>query len=147
MRLSKYDHELLSQIDELLLSENEGVRELIQQAMVMQALSKDGDDKLKDKIIGPFQKMMHALQYAEDRISSLENQMRNQDHNNATTGGYWTTTTDNTAYPAIGSIWQAGLGPSIVYSGDNTSSLDQEYLDKLSGWVKMAPKMSVKGDK
>jgi hypothetical protein len=87
MRLSKYDHELLSQIDELLLSENEGVRELIQQAMVMQALSKDGNDKLKDKIIGPFQKMMHALQYAEDRISSLENQMRNQDHNNATTGG------------------------------------------------------------
>jgi hypothetical protein len=146
MRLSKYDHELLSQIDELLLSENEGVRELIQQAMVMQALSKDGDDKLKDKIIGPFQKMMHALQYAEDRISSLENQMRNQDHNNVTTGGYWTTTTDNTAYPAIGSIWQTG-GQPMVYTGDNTSSLDQEYLDKLSGWVKMAPRMSVKGDK
>jgi hypothetical protein len=145
MRLSKYDHELLSQIDELLLSENESVRELLQQAMVMQALSKDGDDKLKDKIIGPFQKMMHALQNAEDRIESLEHQLRIQDRNNVTTGGYWTTTTDNTAYPAIGSIWQTG-GQPMVYTGDNTSSLDKEYLDKLSGWVKMAPKMSVKGD-
>ena len=147
MRLSKYDHEVLSQIDELLLSENESVRELLQQAMVLQVLSKDtDDDKLRDKIIGPFQKMMHALQAAEDRIESLElqlSQVRNQYGNNVTTGGYWTnTTTNNIPYPTVGSIWQTGLGPPMVYAGDNTSSLDQEYLDKLSGWVKMAPSPS-----
>ena len=142
MKLNKYDHEVLSQIDELLLSENESVRELLQQAMVMQALSKDtDDDKLRDKIIGPFQKLMHAVQYAEDRIQSLElqlSQMKVQDRNNMTTGGYWTTNTDNTSYPAVGSIYQTSIGPNIAY-GNNTSSLDKDYLDKLSQWTKMAP--------
>jgi hypothetical protein len=143
MRLNKYDHEVLSQLDELLLSENESVRELLQQAMVLQALSKDTDEsKQKDKILGPFQKMMHAVQYAEDRIQSLEHQLgqvRIQDRNNMTTGGYWTTTTtDNTSYPAVGSIYQTSIGPNIAY-GNTTSSLDKDYLDKLSQWTKMAP--------
>ena len=136
MRLSKYDHEVLSQLDELLLSENESVRELLQQAMVMQALSKDtDDDKLNDKIIGPFQKIMHALQSTEDRISTLEMQIRSQDRNNATTGGYWS---DSTGINNPG-IWQTGLSPHVTY-GNNTTNLDKEYLDKLSRWTKMAPK-------
>ena len=146
MKLSKYDHEVLSQLDELLLSENESVRELLQQAMVMQALSKDtDDDKLRDKIIGPFQKMMHAIQYAEDRIESLEHQMRTQDRNSITTGGYWTTTTDNTSYPAVGSIYQTNIGPTMTY-GNTTSSLDKDYLDKLSSWVKTVPQKTSKDD-
>jgi hypothetical protein len=137
MRLSKYDHEVLSQLDELLLSENESVRELLQQAMVMQVLSKDDDgDKLRDKVIGPFQKMMHALQNAEDRINNLEMQIgRNQDRNNVTTGGYWS---DSTGINNPG-IWQTGLSPHVTY-GNNTTTLDKEYLDKLSQWTKMAPK-------
>ena len=144
MRLSKYDHELLSQIDELLLSENESVRELLQQAMVMQVLSKDDDDdKLRDKIIGPFQKMMHALQNAEDRINNLEMQIsRNQDRNNVTTGGYWSDSTGG-SYPTIGGgpIWSTPSGPNMSY-GNNTTSLDKEYLDKLAQWTKLAPRPS-----
>jgi hypothetical protein len=147
MKLSKYDHEVLSQLDELLLSENESVRELLQQAMVMQALSKDTDEsKQRDKILGPFQKMMHAVQYAEDRIQSLElqlAQMKAQDRDNITTGGYWTNTTNTSgavAYPAVGSIWQTAAGPA-VYTGNTTSMLDQEYLNKLGSWVKDVPKL------
>lgn len=147
MKLSKYDHEVLSQLDELLLSENESVRELLQQAMVMQALSKDtDDDKLRDKIIGPFQKMMHAIQYAEDRIESLEHQMRPQDRNNVTTGGYWSDSTGG-SYPTIGGgpIWTTTTGTNMLY-GNNTSSLDKDYLDKLSSWVKTVPQKTSKDD-
>ena len=146
MKLSKYDHEVLSQIDELLLSENESVRELIQQAMVLQVLSKDDDgDKLRDKVIGPFQKMMHALQNAEDRINNLEMQIsRNQDRNNVTTGGYWSDNTSS-AYPTLSGVspvWQTGLGPTMTH-GNTTTSLDKDYMDKLSQWVKTAPTKSV----
>jgi hypothetical protein len=145
MKLSKYDYEVLSQLDELLLSENESVRELLQQAMVMQVLSKDDDDdKLKDKVIGPFQKMMIALRSAEDRLNALEVQMRNQDRNNATTGGYWS---DNTSSPyptlsGVSPVWQTGLGPTMTH-GNTTTSLDKDYIDKLSQWVKTVPTKSV----
>jgi hypothetical protein len=144
MRLSKYDHEVLSQIDELLLSENESVRELLQQAMVLQVLSRDDDDgKLQDKIIGPFQKMMHALQNAEDRIESLEHQLRIQDRNNVTTGGYWSDSTGG-SYPTIGGgpIWKTTTGTNMLY-GNNTTSLDKDYLDKITQWAKTAPSRPV----
>jgi hypothetical protein len=118
--------------------------------MVLQVLSKDDDDgKLQDKIIGPFQKMMHALQNAEDRIESLElqlSQVRNQYGNNVTTGGYWSDSTGG-SYPTIGGgpIWTTTTGTNMLY-GNNTSSLDKEYLDKLTQWTKLAPKVPLKGD-
>ena len=144
MRLSKYDHEVLSKLDELLLSENESVRELLQQAMVLHVLSKEQDDKLKDKVYGPFSKMLHAMQEQEDRISALEMQIRNQDRNNVSTGGYWTdNTTGVGTYPLSGgAIWQTGLGPTMTH-GNTTTSLDKDYIDKLSQWVKQVPTKSV----
>ena len=145
MRLSKYDHDVLSQLDELLLSENESVRELLQQAMVMQALSKEqDDDKLKDKVYGPFQKMMHAINEMQSRVQILESQLeqsRHQDLNKVATGGYWT---DNTigsgTYTGINPIWQTGLGPQLTYGNSSASSLDKDYMDKLSQWMKEVPK-------
>ena len=144
MRLSKYDHEVLSKLDELLLSENESVRELLQQAMVLHVLSKEQDDKLKDRVYGPFSKMLHAMQEQEDRISALEMQIRNQDRNNVSTGGYWTdNTTGVGTYPLSGgAIWQTGLGPTMTH-GNTTTSLDKDYIDKLSQWVKKVPTKSV----
>ena len=65
MKLSRLDHEILEQIDDLLISENESVRELLQQAMVLHTLSKDPEDKLRDKVYGPFSKMLHAMQEQE----------------------------------------------------------------------------------
>ena len=148
MKLSKYDYEVLSQLDELLLSENESVRELLQQAMVMQALSRDNESMDRDKVIGPFQKMMIAARSAEDRLTALEMQMSNQDRNNATTGGYWAdNTTGVGTYPLSGStIWQTGLGPAMTHGNTSASSLDKDYLDKLSQWVKTAPKKTGKDD-
>ena len=149
MRLSKYDYEVLSQLDDLLLSENEGVRELIQQAMVLHTLSKDPEDKLNDKVYGPFTKLLHAMQEQEARISALEMQIRNQDRNNVSTGGYWTdNTTGVGTYPLSGgplsggAIWQTGLGPTMTH-GNTTTSLDKDYIDKLSQWVKTVPTKSV----
>jgi hypothetical protein len=155
MRLSKYDHEVLSQLDDLLLSENEGVRELIQQAMVLHTLSKDPEDKLNDKVYGPFTKLLHAMQEQTAKIQSLENNVQSLHaeirSNRPATGGYWT---DNTTginagpaltYPGVlgsGAIWQTGLGPTLSY-GDSTTSLDKEYLAKLQQWVKQAPSKTV----
>lgn len=145
MRLSKYDHDVLSQLDDLLLSENEGVRELIQQAMVLHTLSKDPEDKLNDKVYGPFTKLLHAMQEQEARISALEMQIRNQDRNNVSTGGYWTdNTTGVGTYPLSGgAIWQTGLGPAMTHGNTSASSLDKDYIDKLSQWVKQVPTKSV----
>ena len=144
MRLSKFDHEVLQQIDDLLISDNEGVRELLQQAMVLHTLSKDPEDKLTDKVYGPFSKMLHAMQEQEDRISALEIQIRNQDRNNVSTGGYWTdNTTGVGTYPLSGgAIWQTGLGPTMTH-GNTTTSLDKDYMDKLSQWVKTVPTKGV----
>ena len=150
MRLSKYDHEVLSQLDELLLSENESVRELLQQAMVLHVLSKEQDNTLKDKVYGPFSKLLHAMQEQEVRLAALEgqiqhlmNQPRHRDYNNAP-GGYWSdNTTGGGTYPLSGgAIWQTGLGPTMTH-GNTTTSLDKNYMEKLSQWVKQVPTKSV----
>jgi hypothetical protein len=147
MKLSKYDYEVLSQLDELLLSENESVRELLQQAMVLHTLSKDPEDKLRDKVYGPFSKLLHAMQEQEDRLGALEGQMqhlmnqpRQRDYNNAP-GGYWSdNTTGAGTYPLSGtSIWQTGLGPAMTHGNTSASSLDKDYMDKLSQWIKTVP--------
>ena len=145
MTLNKQDYELLRQLDELLMSENESVRELIQQAMVMQALSRDTEDKSRDVVLGPFTKLMHSISDFQNRIDGLETQLsqiRNQNnYNNATTGGYWNNGT--VTVPTTGTtIWQTGLGPTLSY-GDSTTSLDKEYLTKLQQWVRQAPSKTV----
>ena len=143
MILSRLDHEILEQIDDLLVSENEGVRELLQQALVIHTLSKDPDAKLRDKVYGPFTKMLNNMQQMEDRmrqmehaINTLESQMRNQNYR--TTGGYWTDNTTVVGQPWVtdttaGSQWHSGLSGAVGTAP--TSLVDQEYMNKLKVWA------------
>lgn len=143
MKLSRLDHEILEQIDDLLVSENEGVRELLQQALVIHTLSKDPDAKLRDKVYGPFTKMLNSMQQMEDRmrqmehaINTLETQLRHSNYRN--TGGYWTDNTTGAGQPfvtdtASGAQWYQGLSGAVGTAP--TSLVDQEYMNKLKTWA------------
>ena len=143
MKLSRLDHDILEQIDDLLVSENEGVRELLQQALVIHTLSKDPDAKLRDKVYGPFTKMLNNMQQMEDRmrqmehaINTLESQLRNQNYR--TTGGYWTDNTADIAQPWVtdttaGGQWHSALSGAVGTAP--TSLVDQEYMNKLKVWA------------
>jgi hypothetical protein len=142
MKLNRADHEILEQIDDLLVSENESVRELLQQAMVLHTLSRNPDDKLRDKVYGPFTKMLYMMQQMEQKmqqidhaVNGLESMLRNQNHR--TTGGYWTDSTgagQSWANTNTSTQWYQGLSGSDTL-GNQTSLVDQHYLEKLKIWA------------
>ena len=136
--LTNEDVAYLKKLDALFTSENETVKDLIDQAIVVQAMI-DPDGKAEAKF-GPFQKLVFQMNNMANQIERLNHdlillQQRIQSNH----AGYWPNTigypqTQPTVWTTTNNIpgrWSIGSTGNVAAGGDMSQSLDPEYIKDL----------------
>lgn len=149
--LTNEDVAYLKKLDALFTSDNETVKDLIDQAIVVQAMI-DPDGKAEAKF-GPFQKLVFQMNNMANQIDRLNHDlMLLQQRIQSNHTGYWPNTigypqtqptiwtTGNTG--PLGS-WSVGSSGSVGASGDMSQSLDPEYIKDLIANIELSSSTKV----
>lgn len=146
--LTNEDVEYLKKLDSLFTSDNETVKDLIDQAIVVQAMI-DPDGKAEAKF-GPFQKLVFQMNNMANQIERLNHdlillQQRIQSNH----AGYWPNTigypqTQPTVWTTTNNTpgrWSVGSTGAVV--GDMSQSLDPEYIKDLIANIELSASTTV----
>ena len=147
--LTNEDVEYLKKLDALFTSENETVKDLIEQAIMVQAMI-DPDRKAEAKF-GPFQKLVFQMNNMANQIDRLSHDLMVLQRNQTNHAGYWPNTI---GYPQTQpAVWTNGTGTgplgqwtsrsTISASGDMSQSLDPEYIKDLIANIELSSSSAV----
>ncbi len=138
--LTNEDLDYLRKLDALFTSDNETVKDLIDQAITVQGIV-DPDKKAAAQF-GPFQKLVFQLQHMNNIISRLERDIAALQRNMPIGGGggYWPNTNPPTVWGPttvpLGSPYSPGT--SYTMSSSSSYGLTQEELKDLIGNISLS---------
>ncbi len=140
--LTNEDVEYLRKLDALFTSDNETVKDLIDQAITVQGIV--DPDKKAAAHFGPFQKLIFQLQNMNTTIARLERDIATIQRSmplGGVGGGYWPNTHPTTVWTSPATVPLGGqYMPGTAYTMASSSSygLTQEELKDLIGNISLS---------
>ncbi len=134
--LTNEDVDYLRKLDALFTSDNETVKDLIDQAITVQGIV--DPDKKAAAHFGPFQKLLFQLQHMNTTISRLERDISALQRSMPLGGGgYWPNTNPPTVWTGPATSPYLSPGTSYTMASSSSYGLTQEELKDLIGNISL----------